>query len=143
MNFMLKDILKRLNISGLNAMQEAAYKAILSKSDVVVLSPTGSGKTLAFLLPLLEHFTEAKAVQAFVVVPSRELAMQIEQVFKSLQSGFKITCCYGGHSAKIETSSLSDAPTIIVGTPGRLAYHIRNGSFDISTVKHLVLDEFD
>lgn len=140
---MLEKILERLNITELNEMQQAAFKAVNKRKDVVVLSPTGSGKTLAFLLPLVSLFQEIKGVQALVVVPSRELAMQIEQVFKSLQSGFKITCCYGGHSARIETSSLSDAPAIIVGTPGRLAYHIRNGSFDIFTVKHLVLDEFD
>jgi len=140
---MLANVLEKLNIQ-LNAMQEAAVKAIGGKEDVVLLSPTGSGKTFAFLLPLFLKFSkEAKGVQALVIVPSRELAMQIEQVFKSLQSGYKITCCYGGHSAKIEKNSLSDAPAIIVGTPGRLAYHIRNNSFDVTTVNYLVLDEFD
>ncbi len=125
-------------------MQEAAVKGIEGEEDVVLLSPTGSGKTFAFLLPLFLKFKkEKKGVQTLVIVPSRELAMQIEQVFKSLQSGYKITCCYGGHSAKIEKSSLSEAPAIIVGTPGRLAYHIRNNSFDVATVNYLVLDEFD
>src|SRR5690606_7294657 len=140
---MLASVLEKLNIK-LNAMQEAAVKGIEGKEDVVLLSPTGSGKTFAFLLPLFLKFKkEKKGVQALVIVPSRELAMQIEQVFKSLQSGFKITCCYGGHSAKIEKSSLSEAPAIIVGTPGRLAYHIRNNSFDVASVNYLVLDEFD
>jgi superfamily II DNA/RNA helicase len=142
---MLAKVLERLKIDELNEMQNAAFESIGKDNDVVVLSPTGSGKTFAFLLPLLQKFNkDAKGVQSLVIVPSRELAQQIEQVFKSMQSGYKITCCYGGHSTKIETSSLgSYAPAIIVGTPGRLAYHIRNGNFDVSTVKYLVLDEFD
>ncbi|KHJ37447.1 ATP-dependent RNA helicase DbpA [Pedobacter glucosidilyticus] len=141
---MLKELLQKLQITTLNEMQNAALEAIAQKNDVMVLSPTGSGKTLAFLLPIVEKLNhQIKGVQAIVVVPSRELAMQIDQVFRQLQSGYKITCCYGGHSTKVERSSLSDAPAIIVATPGRLAYHIRAGNFDVSSVKTLVLDEFD
>ncbi|MRX46258.1 DEAD/DEAH box helicase [Pedobacter puniceum] len=141
---MLKELLQKLQITTLNEMQNAALEAIAQKNDVMVLSPTGSGKTLAFLLPLVQKLNrQIKGVQAIVVVPSRELAMQIDQVFRQLQSGYKITCCYGGHSTKVEKSSLSDAPVIIVATPGRLAYHIREGNFDVSSVKTLVLDEFD
>jgi ATP-independent RNA helicase DbpA len=141
---MLKELLQKLQITTLNEMQNTALEAIAQKNDVMVLSPTGSGKTLAFLLPLVQKLNrQIKGVQAIVVVPSRELAMQIDQVFRQLQSGYKITCCYGGHSTKVEKSSLSDAPAIIVATPGRLAYHIREGNFDVSSVKILVLDEFD
>lgn len=141
---MLKELLQKLQITTLNEIQNAALEAIAQKNDVMVLSPTGSGKTLAFLLPLVQKLNrQIKGVQAIVVVPSRELAMQIDQVFRQLQSGYKITCCYGGHSTKVEKSSLSDAPVIIVATPGRLAYHIREGNFDVSSVKTLVLDEFD
>ncbi|WP_026903199.1 DEAD/DEAH box helicase [Pedobacter glucosidilyticus] len=141
---MLEKLLQKLQITKLNEMQNAALEAIAQKNDVMVLSPTGSGKTLAFLLPIVEKLNhQIKGVQAIVVVPSRELAMQIDQVFRQLQSGYKITCCYGGHSTKVERGSLSDAPSLIVATPGRLAYHIRAGNFDVSSVKTLVLDEFD
>ncbi|WP_304064256.1 DEAD/DEAH box helicase [Pedobacter glucosidilyticus] len=141
---MLEKLLQKLQITTLNEMQNAALEAIAQKNDVMVLSPTGSGKTLAFLLPIVEKLNhQIKGVQAIVVVPSRELAMQIDQVFRQLQSGYKITCCYGGHSTKVERGSLSAVPAIIVATPGRLAYHIRAGNFDVSSVKTLVLDEFD
>jgi superfamily II DNA/RNA helicase len=69
--------------------------------------------------------------------------LQIEQVFKSMKTSYKVSCCYGGHSMKIEQNSLSDAPAVIIGTPGRLADHIFRKSFDARTVKLVVLDEFD
>lgn len=124
-------------------MQETAIAAT-KKSDVILLSPTGSGKTLAFLLPLLDLLNpEVKTVQVIIMVPSRELALQIEQVFRSMGSGFKINCFYGGHPLKIELNSLSQPPAVIVGTPGRIAHHIRRETFDTSTVATLILDEFD
>ncbi len=137
-------ILKRLNITQLNEMQIATEKAIDAKKDVMVLSVTGSGKTLAFLLPLLNRLEkDLKKVQVLVIVPTRELAFQIEQVFRSLQSGFKVSCIYGGHSTKTESLSLSETPSIIIGTPGKISYHIRNENFDPTEVQYLVLDEFD
>ncbi len=136
--------LKRLNITTLNEMQLAVDTAIQSGKDVMVLSPTGSGKTLAFLLPILEQLDEDSGkVQALVIVPSRELALQIEQVFRTLQSGFKVTCIYGGHSTKTEQQSLNVTPAVIIGTPGKISYHIRNENIDPSEIKFLVLDEFD
>jgi ATP-independent RNA helicase DbpA len=110
----------------------------------MVLSATGSGKTLAFLLPIISQLEQNLGkVQALVIVPTRELALQIEQVFRSLQSGFKATCIYGGHSTKTESLSLSETPSIIIGTPGKISYHIRNENFDPLDVEFLVLDEFD
>ena len=124
-------------------MQEAAIAAA-KKSDVILLSPTGSGKTLGFLLPLL-GLLDAKisTVQAMILVPSRELALQIEQVFRTMSSGFKVNCCYGGHDVKIERNNLSQPPAVLIGTPGRIAHHLRRESFDTATIKTLVLDEFD
>ncbi len=112
--------------------------------NIILLSPTGSGKTLAFLLPLLENLdpNETKT-QAIILTPSRELAMQIEQVFRSLKSGFKITCCYGGHDINVESRSLAYTPTLVVGTPGRILDHITRGSIDSDAVSILILDEFD
>lgn len=124
-------------------MQEAAIAAA-KKSDLILLSPTGSGKTLGFLLPLLGLLNaDIKTVQAMILVPSRELALQIEQVFKAMCSGFKVNCCYGGHDVKIELNNLSHPPAILIGTPGRIAHHLRRESFSTDTIKTLILDEFD
>ena len=124
-------------------MQHASINAAIER-DIILLSPTGSGKTLGFLLPVLNSLKpKIQGVQALVIVPSRELALQIEQVFRVMETGFKVNCCYGGHNTKIEKNNLSQPPAVLVGTPGRLAYHIRNESFDTSAVKSLILDEFD
>lgn len=137
-------LLKGLNITQQNEMQLVAEKAIASEKDVMILSPTGSGKTVAFLLPLIQKLKkDLKQVQVLVIVPSRELALQIEQVFRKFQSGFKVSCIYGGHSTKTESLSLSETPSVIVGTPGKITYHIRKENFDPTEVTYLVLDEFD
>lgn len=141
---MVEQALKRLNITALNDMQKASIKAAKSQNDIVLIAPTGSGKTLAFLLPLLTKLKpEAKGVQALILVPSRELALQIEQVFKQLGTAFKVNCCYGGHSVRTEKNNLSHAPAVLIGTPGRIAYHLEYQNFDESTIETLVLDEFD
>ncbi|MFC3199376.1 DEAD/DEAH box helicase [Parapedobacter deserti] len=140
---MLKQALQNLKITTLNEMQEAAIQAAKT-SDVILLSPTGSGKTLGFLLPLLPLLdTATPTVQALILVPSRELALQIEQVFKAMGTGFKVNCCYGGHPVNIEINNLSQPPAVLIGTPGRIAHHLRRKTFDTSTVQTLILDEFD
>jgi ATP-independent RNA helicase DbpA len=136
--------LERLQISNLNPMQEASLEAGQSENDVVLLSATGSGKTLAFLLPLLARLDKtSKAVQALVIVPSRELAIQIDDVLRKMGTGYKVTLCYGGHKREIEENNLVEAPAIIIGTAGRLADHIRRNNFSTEQIKTLVLDEFD
>ena len=101
-------------------------------------------RTLAFLLPILTFLDEKQTgTQALVIVPSRELALQIEQVFKTMGTGFKITCCYGGHLRETEENNLKEAPALIVGTPGRLADHIRRNNIQTGAINTLVLDEFD
>ena len=143
MQYDLDKILAILKISSLNDMQEAAIGAFKSDDDLVLLSDTGSGKTLAFLLPVLGLLDESNVTQALVIVPSRELALQIEQVFKNMATGFKVTCCYGGHLRETEENNLLEAPSLIIGTPGRLADHIRRGNINTGDIKTLVLDEFD
>ncbi len=124
-------------------MQRAAIKASL-KSDVVLLSPTGSGKTLAFLLPVLSLLDPDKpGVQAMILVPSRELALQIEQVFRAMGTGYKVNCCYGGHPVKVEKNNFIQPPAVLIGTPGRIAYHIQHENFVPGSVHVLILDEFD
>ena len=142
--FSIPDALSNLQIKALNPMQEASLEANASNDSVVLLADTGSGKTLAFLLPVAQLLKKEKPVcQALIVVSSRELALQIEQVFKKMGTGFKITCCYGGHLRETEENNLKQAPSLIVGTPGRLADHIRRGNIDTKQIETLVLDEFD
>ncbi len=143
-NYTVEQILANLNIEALNEMQLAAVAANEQHNDVMLLSATGSGKTLAFLLPLLSRLDpESRDSQALIIVPSRELAMQIEKVFKQMGTGFKITCCYGGHKREIEENNLIQPPAVIVGTPGRLADHIRRENIKTAHIRTLVLDEFD
>lgn len=125
-------------------MQEEVIEAIGNHPEVMVLSPTGSGKTLAFLIPIVQQLRpNAGFVQALVLTPTRELALQIEQVFRNLKSQFKVVCCYGGHPFWMEANSLKEAPALLIGTPGRIADHFRRGTINPELISILVLDEFD
>ncbi|HIY48778.1 MAG TPA: DEAD/DEAH box helicase [Candidatus Barnesiella excrementavium] len=135
---------RNLNIDSLNGMQKQMLETTQRPHDIILLSPTGSGKTLAFLLPVLQRIDpRAAGVQALVLVPSRELALQIESVLRKIAAGIKIVCCYGGHSVREESKSLAVAPALIIGTPGRIADHLRRGRLSLDTLDTLVLDEFD
>ncbi len=141
----LQDILRNLQIEQLIPMQEAAREAYRENKDLVLLSPTGSGKTLAFLLPLVQTLkADVQGVQAVVLVPSRELALQIETVFKSMNTPFKAMSCYGGRPAMEEHRTMRGInPSVIIGTPGRMNDHLKKENFDARTVTTLVIDEFD
>jgi len=144
MEEMIAQILEKLKIDKLNEMQVASIEANRHDNDVILLSSTGSGKTLAFLIPVLQRLDRNNSnTQALVVVPSRELALQIEQVFKNMATGFKVTCCYGGHKREIEENNLIQAPSLIIGTPGRIGDHIRRENIKVDGIHTLVLDEFD
>lgn len=137
-------ILKKLGIESLNDMQKEAQHAIHSNTEVMLLSPTGTGKTMAFLLPLVSELqTSTKGVQLLVLAPSRELAIQIEQVTREMGTGFKTNVVYGGRPISKDKLELKHSPSILIGTPGRVADHVRRGTFDIESVRFLVLDEFD
>ena len=125
-------------------MQKSTFQSSENEQDIILLSPTGSGKTLAFLFPVLRNLQkDISGIQAIILVPARELALQIEQVFKNMGTDFKVTICYGGHDKKIEINNLTQAPAVLIGTPGRIAYHLKNNNFEPKTIKTLVLDEFD
>lgn len=125
-------------------MQLASIKANEENDNVLLLSATGSGKTLGFLLPLVQRLDPAiKTVQALILAPSRELAIQIDEVFRKMGSGYKVTCCYGGHKREIEENNLLQSPAVIIGTAGRVADHIRRNNFSVDAISTLVLDEFD
>lgn len=139
-----KRILEKLGIEALNPMQEEALWTMHASNEVVLLSPTGSGKTLAFLLPVVETLNREEArIQALILAPSRELAMQIEQVLRAMGTGYKTNVLYGGRAASQDRIDLKHPPAVLIGTPGRIADHIRRGRFDTAAIKTLVLDEFD
>jgi superfamily II DNA/RNA helicase len=138
------NVVLNLGFDKLNEMQETAQETILNNPNTLLLSPTGSGKTVAFLLPLVSLLDpDVRLVQCLIIVPSRELALQIEQVWKKMATGLKVNVCYGGHSIDTEIRNLSQPPAIVIGTPGRIADHIERGSFDATAIQTLILDEFD
>lgn len=140
----LTSILKHFNIKELNEMQKVMLETISKPNDVVLISPTGSGKTLGFLLPIIQLLDADKdGVQVLIIVPSRELAIQIEQVFKQMSTSFKINSCYGGHSVRIEENNFQHPPAVLVGTPGRISHHLHCKNLNVDNVHTLILDEFD
>lgn len=143
---MRDDILKRLNISELSKMQLATSEAIeQGKGDVLVLSPTGTGKTLAYLLPLVEQLNaESDDLQAIVIVPGRELALQSAEVLASMKSGLRSAALYGGRPTMDEHRELMVLkPQIIFATPGRLNDHLDKQNISADRVEWVVIDEFD
>ena len=138
------EILAKLGIQQLNPMQVAAQKAIDSSSEIILLSPTGTGKTLAFLLPLIQGLDATlEEIQIVIIVPSRELAIQIEQVMREMGTGYKVNAVYGGRTGSKDRIEIKHRPAVLVGTPGRVADHLRRVAFDTAHIRTLVLDEFD
>ncbi len=139
-----KEILDKLKIEKLNPMQIEAQLIIKSNTDIVLLSPTGTGKTLAFLLPIIQELDiNCVEIQVLIVVPSRELAIQIEQVIREMGTGFKANAVYGGRAGSQDKIDLKHRPAMLIGTPGRIADHLRRETFSTEHIKTLVLDEFD
>ena len=130
-----QDILDKLSIEKLNDMQREARLAIHSNADVVLLSPTGTGKTLAYLLPIISELDlSCTEVQVLIVVPSRELAIQIEQVIREMGAGIKANAVYGGRSFGKDKAEIKHRPAILIGTPGRIADHLRNATFSTEKI---------
>ena len=137
--------LSKLGITALNAMQQDMLQTARKGASVVLLSPTGSGKTLAYLLPLLQKL-DAKNddLQALVIVPSRELAIQTADVARRLCSELRIAACYGGRPAMEEHQQMRGLrPHLVAATPGRLLDHLQKGNLLPDSVSTLVIDEFD
>jgi superfamily II DNA/RNA helicase len=141
---LIENTLKSMGIESLNTMQLAALEANEKDKDMILLSPTGSGKTLAYLLPILQSLNpNSQKVQALILAPARELAQQIEQVWRSMGTGYKVNSCFGGRPSNGEKRELMVPPAVLIGTPGRLQDHIERENFDVSDIRVLVLDEFD
>ena len=142
----IQKILTKLRITELNEMQQHAAEAISdSDGDVVLLSLTGTGKTLAYLLPLVQQIDAMKdELQALVITPGRELALQSDNVLKSMGCGLRSMACYGGRPTMDEHRVLKEVrPHIIFGTPGRLNDHLDKENIQRYGIRWLVIDEFD
>jgi superfamily II DNA/RNA helicase len=137
------NIVQRIGGKQLLDIQQLTINAVKEQNNIELFAPTGSGKTLAFIFGIIEALTIQKCKKVLIIAPSRELAQQISLVFKSTQSEYLSTLCYGGHPFQTERNNLLANPTVIIGTPGRIADHIRRNSLRMHEVDALVLDEED
>lgn len=128
-------------------IQAGAIPPMLEWRDVTAKAPTGTGKTFAFGIPILEHIDpESEAVQAVILAPTRELALQITDELRDLAvylAGIKIVCCYGGQPIGKQINALKRNPQIIVATPGRFSDHMKRRTIKVDAVQTVVLDEAD
>ena len=139
-------LLDRLGLTVPTPIQEHAIPALLEGRDVVGQARTGSGKTLAFALPIVERCDPHRpAIQALVLVPTRELAIQVGSVVGRLAANAHLRCTllYGGRSTVGERRVLQSGPQIIIATPGRILDHLNQRNLSLSQVKLLILDEGD
>lgn len=144
------EILSTLAAKGFVAptpVQEAVIPLLLhGDKDIIAQAQTGTGKTAAFALPLLARLNASKReTQAIILAPTRELAVQVAKEIKSfgVKDSPTVTVVYGGNNMHGEVAALSKSPTIVVGTPGRVQHHIRNGKLRLDKIQYFVLDEAD
>ncbi|HEY5560619.1 MAG TPA: DEAD/DEAH box helicase [Clostridiaceae bacterium] len=144
-----EDLVKVLNNSGITTptpIQEDSIILIKEGKDVIAQAQTGTGKTLAFLLPIFENISkDINAVQALIVTPTRELAIQITEEAMKLKKGkdINILAAYGGKDIGSQLKKLKGNLHLIIATPGRLLDHLERKTVDLSKLKTLVLDEAD
>jgi ATP-dependent RNA helicase DeaD len=142
------EILKALKENGYEMpfpIQETSIPLILNGIDVVGQAHTGTGKTAAFSLPMLTKVKRNGPIQALVLVPTRELAVQVTNEINKLAkyTGIRTVSIYGGQSINLQYDQLRRGVQIVVATPGRLIDHVKHGSIQLDSVKYVVLDEAD
>lgn len=141
--------LSDMNFVNPSSIQKEAIPQVLSGNDIIAKAPTGSGKTAAFAIPIIEKLDfnpENKSIQALVLCPTRELAIQVHREFEKLTKYFEnisVVSVYGGQNIEKQLSALKKEPQIIVATPGRLMDHLRRGSIKLNLAHTVVLDEAD
>jgi ATP-dependent RNA helicase DeaD len=139
--------LRSFGVAKPTPIQEKAIPIVMGGKDVIAQAQTGTGKTFAFILPILEKINPlAPHVQALIVTPTRELALQITEEFVKVTNdidGVDVLAVYGGQDVDKQLKKLKKNVQIVVGTPGRLLDHIRRGTVDLSEASFLVLDEAD
>ncbi len=141
----LIEVLKLMKFHNMTEVQEVAIPAVLQHKDIIVRSKTGSGKTLAFLIPIFQSIEQRGYPQALVIVPTRELALQVSTVAYTLGSKSRIRSLvvYGGVSINPQLQSLHRGSDLIIGTPGRILDLVDRGALNLGRIKILVLDEAD
>lgn len=138
------DALSAQGITEPVQVQEEAIPALLAGRDVVMEAQTGSGKTLAYLIPLVEKLPRGGAgPRAMVVTPTRELALQVEKVLRTLSTELRTTVLYGGVGYATQRLALKHGVDVVVGTPGRIIDMLGQGKLSLSRIQYLVLDEAD
>ncbi|MBD3636614.1 MAG: DEAD/DEAH box helicase [Crocinitomicaceae bacterium] len=139
--------LRKMGFEYPTEIQERTFDDLYNKRDLIGIANTGTGKTCAFLLPIIQHFlvNPERKVPALIIVPTRELALQVEDEFKKLTKGLglRISCHIGGTSVNADIDRLQRKNDVIVGTPGRLLDLLNRGNLRLNTTETLVLDEFD
>ncbi len=141
-----KAAISRMNISRPTPIQEKAIPHLMARRDLIGQARTGSGKTLAFAVPLTERCDPSlRRVQALVLVPTRELAIQVAGVIEELafSQQLRVALLYGGRPLRPEYAALRNGTHVVIGTPGRTLDHLRQGTLDLGSVRFLVLDEAD
>ena len=136
----------RMDITDPTSIQARSIPHLLERRDLIGQARTGSGKTLAFSIPMVERCDRSsRKVQGLVLVPTRELAIQVAGVMESLASPhrLRVTLLYGGRSLRPEYTALERGAHIVVGTPGRTLDHLKQGTLVLNSVRLLVLDEAD
>jgi ATP-dependent RNA helicase DeaD len=143
----LTNILLSHGIGKPTPIQEQAIPAVMEGRDIIAQAQTGTGKTFAFILPILEKLDpDAVHIQALIVTPTRELALQITDEVQKLTAGdddLEVLAVYGGQDVDKQLNKLKKKVQIVVGTPGRLLDHIKRKTIDLSQADFLVLDEAD
>ncbi|MEI4803752.1 DEAD/DEAH box helicase [Bacillus sp. FJAT-51639] len=143
----LNDTLRENGIAESTPIQEKAIPVVLAGKDIIGQAKTGTGKTLAFILPILEKVNpQSSHVQALIVAPTRELALQITNEIQKMTVHVKdihVLAVYGGQDVSQQMKKLQGNTHIVVATPGRLLDHLRRGTIELSHVSMLVLDEAD
>lgn len=134
-----------LGFEEMTPIQRLALPIALSGKDLIGQAKTGTGKTFAFAIPLIEKIhLEKKGVQAIVLTPTRELAVQVGlEIEKLIGSSVDVALCYGGAAINPQTKKLKEGAHIVVGTPGRVMDHIRRGNLELGEVETFILDEAD
>ena len=137
--------LARQGITEPVPVQAESVPALLDGDDVVIEAPTGSGKSLAFLLPMVERLSgrTGPGPRALVVTPTRELAIQVDAVFRSLDSGLKGALLYGGTGYATQTTALAGNVDVVIGTPGRILDMVGKRLLSLGRLEYVVLDEAD
>lgn len=141
--------LAEMNFTNPSAVQAEAIPQIMTGNDIIAKAPTGSGKTAAFAIPIIERLDlsrENKNVQALVLCPTRELAIQVQREFEKLtnfMNNVAVVSVYGGQQIDKQLGALRKHPQIVVATPGRLMDHLRRGSINLESISMVVLDEAD